>query len=63
MSVKRQMLGRPAFPRELAERIAAKADAMARKFEERAIEEMVSEAKRALGRGEGEAQIIKEMGL
>ena len=54
---------RPAFPLELAEAIARKAEIMGKRLEEQAISEMVRTAKAALGRGESPAQIEKEMGL
>ncbi|MNE95318.1 hypothetical protein D3C80_1933870 [compost metagenome] len=60
--------GRPAykpqpFPRSLAEAIARKADTMARRFEDQAIEQMVRDAKGALRRGTEPAEIARQMGL
>lgn len=60
--------GRPAykpqlFPRSLAEAIAHKADALARRFEDQAIEQMVRDAKAALRRGTEPAEIARQMGL
>lgn len=55
---------RPApFPRDLAEKIARKADTMARRFEEQAIEQLVRDAQRALRRGQSPEEIAKQLGL
>ena len=51
------------FPRELAEKIARKADAMARRFEEQAIEQLVRDARRALIRGETPEEIARQLGI
>lgn len=52
-----------AFPQELADAIARKADAMARQYEDQAIQEMVRAAKAELGKGAGPAQIMLDMKL
>ena len=49
--------------RSLAEAIAHKADALARRFEDQAIEQMVRDAKAALRRGTEPAEIARQMGL
>ncbi|WP_337157953.1 hypothetical protein [Pseudomonas putida] len=54
---------RTPFPRELAVMITRKADAMARKFEEQVMRELVRDAQRALDQGYTLAQIAKELGL
>ena len=54
---------RPAFPVELAEKIARKAEIMGKRLEEQAINEMVRTAKAALGRGESPADIEVQLGL
>ena len=54
---------RPAFPTELAEKIARKAEIMGKRLEEQAINEMVRAAKGALGRGESPEQISRDLGL
>lgn len=51
------------FPRELAVKIARKADAMARRFEEQAVEQLVRDAQRALRRGQSPEDIAKQLGL
>lgn len=51
------------FPRDLAEKIARKADAMARRFEEQAIEQLVRDTRRALSRGEKPEEIARQLGL
>jgi hypothetical protein len=43
--------------------IARKADALARRFEDQAIERLVSDAQRALDRGMTPADIAREMSL
>lgn len=54
---------RPAFPTELAEKIARKAEIMGKRLEEKAIKEKVWAAKGALGRGESPADIEIQLGL
>ena len=54
---------RAPFPRDLAAMIACKADAMARRFEDEAIKQMVRDAQRALDRGATQANIARELGL
>lgn len=54
---------RGAFPVELAEKIARKAEIMGKRLEEQAIAEMVRTAKGALGRGELPADIEAQLGL
>ena len=55
---------RPApFPRELANAIARKAEAMARHFEEQAAAQLVKDAQRALRRGQSPESIAQELGL
>jgi len=51
------------FPRDLAEKIARKADVMARRFEEQAIAQLVRDARRALSRGEKPEEIARQLGL
>jgi hypothetical protein len=51
------------FPRDLAAAIARKAEAMARRFEERAAEQLVRDAQRALRRGMTPERIAQELGL
>lgn len=51
------------FPRSLAEAIAHKADKLARRFEDQAIEQMVRDAKSALRPGTEPAEIARQMGL
>ncbi|WP_295471176.1 hypothetical protein [uncultured Pseudomonas sp.] len=63
MTQQRQLNVRGAFPRELAALIAAKASRMAQEFEDRAIEQMVRDAKRAIGMGVSADQIARELGL
>jgi hypothetical protein len=53
----------PAFPRELAALIAHKADKLARRFEEQAIEQMVRDAKVALRRGIEPGEVARQLGL
>ncbi len=54
---------RPAFPTDLAVKIARKAEIMAKRLEDQAIAEMVRSAKAALGRGESTAEIEVQLGL
>lgn len=54
---------RPAFPVDLAEKIARKAEIMGKRLEEQAIAEMVRTAKAALGRGESPGDIEAQLGL
>lgn len=51
------------FPRALAAGIARKAEAMARRFEEQATEQLVRDAQRALRRGMTPERIARELGL
>ena len=51
------------FPRALAAGIARKAQAMARRFEEQATEQLVRDAQRALRRGKSPESIAQELGL
>lgn len=51
------------FPRALAAGIARKAQAMARRFEEQAAEQLVRDAQRALRRGMTPERIAQELGL
>ncbi len=51
------------FPRALAASIARKAEAMARRFEEQATEQLVRDAQRALRRGMTPERIARELGL
>lgn len=53
----------PPFPPELALLIVRKAAAMAAGFEERALDQLTLDAKRALAQGIEPRRIIKEMGL
>ncbi len=50
-------------PKELAVRIVRKAVAMAEKFENQAVNQMVKDARTALRRGETPALIIRQMQL
>ncbi|KPB75140.1 hypothetical protein ACKUFS_02645 [Pseudomonas cannabina] len=54
---------RPAFPVDLAEKIARKAEIMGKRLEDQAINEMVRAAKGAFGRGETLADIEVQLGL
>ena len=51
------------FPPELALLIVRKAAAMATAFEEKALDQMTTDARRALARGMEPRQIIGQMGL
>jgi len=51
------------FPQELADKIARKADRLAREHEEVLAAEMVRQAKGKLGRGDGPDQIALDMRL
>lgn len=51
------------FPQGLADKIARKADRLAREHEEQLVAEMVRQAKGKLGRGDGPDQIAMDMGL
>lgn len=53
----------PAFPRELAELIARKAEIMGKRLEEQAMEQMVKTARQSLARGIDAAEIARQMGL
>lgn len=53
----------PAFPRDLAALIASKAQALAAQFEERAISQMVFDARRRLRDGMDAAEIARQLGL
>ena len=53
----------PPFPPELALLIVRKASAMAADFEERALDQLTRDAKRALSKGADPRRIVKEMGL
>ncbi|AJE20323.1 hypothetical protein [Azotobacter chroococcum] len=53
----------PAFPRDLAALIAAKAQALAAQFEERAISQMVFDARRRLRDGMDASEIARQLGL
>lgn len=53
----------PPFPPELALLIVRKAAVMAADFEERALDQLTLDAKRALAQGIEPRRIIKEMGL
>lgn len=53
----------PPFPRELAERIARKAQRMAAQFEDKATREMVTAARRRLRDGIDEREIARQLGL
>lgn len=52
-----------AFPPELALLIVRKAAAMATAFEEKALDQMTADARRALARGLEPRQIVTQMGL
>ena len=54
---------RPAFPTDLAVKIARKASIMASRLEEQATRAMVRDAQRALDRGVPADTIAREMGL
>lgn len=51
------------FPRELAAAIARKAETMARRFEEQALDELTRAATRALRRGVAPDEIARQMEL
>lgn len=51
------------FPPELALMIVRKAAAMATAFEEKALDQMTADARRALARGVEPRQIVTQMGL
>lgn len=53
----------PAFPRELAELIAGKAQRMAEQFEAKATREMVVAARRRLRDGMDAAEVARQLGL
>ena len=66
MSAENSDYSRPLVPemsRELAGRIAAKAESMAGRFEHQAVCEMARTARRGLARGMTEQEIGKELGL
>lgn len=54
---------RAAFPRALALMIARKADYMAKRFEDEALEQMTRAARQAMSRGESPDEIARQMGL
>lgn len=54
---------RKPFPRELAAMIARKADALARRFEDQALRDLVRDAQRALDQGRTVDEIARELGL
>lgn len=51
------------FPPELALLIVRKAAAMATAFEEKTLDQMTADARRALARGVEPRQIVRQMGL
>ena len=51
------------FPQDLADKIARKADKLAREYENGVVAEMVRQAKGKLGRGDGPEQIALDMDL
>jgi len=51
------------FPRDLAAKIARKADVMAKRFEQQALEQMTKAARSALYRGMEPDQIARELQL
>ena len=51
------------FPPELALLIVRKAAAMSADFEERALDQLTRDAKRALSQGADPGRIIRELGL
>lgn len=53
----------PEMSREMARRIAAKAESMAGRFEHKAVCEMARAARRGLARGMTEQEIGKELSL
>lgn len=66
MSAENSDYSRPSVPemsRELAGRIAAKAESMAGRFEHQAVCEMARATRRGLARGMTEQEIGKELGL
>lgn len=63
MTINKRRPTRKPFPRELAEMITRKADNMARRFEEQAMQQLVRDAQRALDRGASVEQIVRELGL
>ncbi|ACO80204.1 hypothetical protein AvCA_40690 [Azotobacter vinelandii CA] len=53
----------PAFPRELAELIARKAQALAAQLEDKATRELVIAARRRLRDGMDAAEVARQLGL
>lgn len=53
----------PPFPKELALKIARKVATLAQTFEDRALDQMIRDAQRALQNGMKSEEIARQMGL